>query len=456
MFRRFFDEGLAQSSYLLACDRTGQAVIIDPRRDVDEYVAEAAVRGLTITHAIETHTHADFVSGARELAALGAIVVSGPSAGLGYTTDRDLTALHDRRISVGDLELIFLHTPGHTPEHISVLAQQPGEPDRLFTGDTLFVGAVGRPDLLGDSVMRGLARQLYDSLHTILALPDDVEVHPGHGAGSLCGAGIGAEPHSTIGRERRSNPLLQHRSPETFVKAVLDDLPETPSYFARMKIINREGPPLLDLSRKVPPPPAVQARAAADALASGAWLLDLRPAAAFGAGHGEGALSMSFGPKIGYWAAWILPAGARIYLLVDEEHQAEEAKRQLLRVGCDAVEGYIAGGFEAWRDAGLPVRTLAQIPTAALHGPGAALVVVDVRSRREWESGHVPGAVHIPLPELAARARELPRDRTVATICEGGFRSSLAASLLARQGVTDLANVAGGMSGWRTFEHTTT
>jgi hydroxyacylglutathione hydrolase len=461
MFRRFFDEGLAQSSYLLACERTRQAVIVDPRRDIDEYVAAAEAQGLTITHAVETHIHADFVSGARELAALGARVVSGPSADLAYTTERDLEVSHNQHLSIGDLELTFLHTPGHTPEHISILARHPGEPDRLFTGDTLFVGAVGRPDLLGESVALGLARDLHDSLYrTILALPDHVEVHPGHGAGSLCGAGIGAQAHSTIGQERRVNALLRHPSRDAFVEAVLADLPEAPAYFARMKQINRAGPQVLGLAGGVGDPPPIPAVDVARKVNSGGWLLDLRPAAAYGLAHPAGALSMSFSPKVGYWAAWILPADARIYLVMDNGvRQGVETRRQLLRVGLDRLDGFVEGGIDGWRADGLPLRELKQLPAAGLRDSlvrGESTVLVDVRSDREWRSGHAQGAIHIPLPTIVARISEIPRAAMVATMCEGGFRSSLAASLLERHGVANLVNVVGGMHAWRALEPTNT
>ncbi|HVF79016.1 MAG TPA: MBL fold metallo-hydrolase, partial [Solirubrobacteraceae bacterium] len=209
MFHRIFDEGLAHSSYVVACDRTRQAAIVDPRRDVDVYVELAAQRGLTITHAVDTHIHADFVSGARELGAAGARVIAGPGADLAFASEE----VHDGDVlAIGDVPLRILHTPGHTPEHISLLFRE-GETDHVLTGDTLFVGAVGRPDLLGEERSRELARQLHASLmDTLLALPDAVQVHPAHGAGSLCGTAIGSEPHSTIGQERRNNPMLQHRS----------------------------------------------------------------------------------------------------------------------------------------------------------------------------------------------------------------------------------------------------
>jgi hydroxyacylglutathione hydrolase len=452
MFRRFFEEGLAQSSYLVACDRTRQAVVIDPRRDITGYVSTARTEGLTITHAIDTHIHADFVSGSRELAAIGAEVIAGPGAGLDYPC---VEVAHGGSMAVGDLELLFLHTPGHTPEHISIVGTHPGEPPRAFTGDTLFVGAVGRPDLLGEAAMRQLADQLYDSLfNTLMQLSDDGEVWPGHGAGSLCGSGIGTAAHSTIGDERRVNPLLRHTSRESFVAAVLSDLPDTPPYFPRMKRLNKEGAPVLGLTEGLLPPPPVSAADAAAAAAEGAWILDLRSAGQHAAGHPHGSIGIASGSKIGYWAAWVVPAGAPVILLAADPQHAAEARRQLLTVGLDHVAGWIAGGFDGWTAAGLPVSRTPLVAAAALHrrGEPADLTIVDVRSRREYTRDHVPGALHIPLQELTSRLDALPRRRPIATMCEGGARSALAAGLLERAGVEDVSNVDGGMAAWRVIE----
>ena len=451
MFQRFFDDGLAQSSYLVACERTREAVIVDPRRDIDVYVDYARERGLSIVYAIDTHIHADFLSGSRELAALGARPVEGPGAGVRFPHHE---ATNRETLTIGDAQLHLLHTPGHTPEHVSVLVEQPGEPRRVLTGDTLFVGAVGRPDLLGDELARRLAGELFDSLtHTLLALDDEIEVHPGHGAGSLCGAGIGSEPFTTIGRERRFNALLQHRDRESFVAAVLADLPETPPYFPRMKRENHEGPPVLRLGKTVVPPRAMSAAEAGAAMAAGALMLDLRPPDVFAQSHPDGALHLEFGPRVGYWAAWVVPAVARLVLLAEGEGQAEQVRRQLLRVGLDNVEGWVQGAFAAWRDAGQPVSSVGRMTMADLAtrmgGDGAGgLTLVDVRSRQEFETGHVDGALHIPLGEIAARAAELPVG-PVATLCEAGYRSSLAASLLARQGIDRVSSVAGGMGEYR-------
>ena len=451
MFQRFSDEGLAQTSFLIGCDRTGQAIVVDPRRDIDAYTTLASQRGLTLTHAIETHTHADFVSGARELAAGGAVAIVGPGAGTVFQTQE---VSHRQELRVGDIVLTFLHTPGHTPEHISIVVREPAAPVRVLTGDTLFVGAVGRPDLLGEDQMRALAGDLFTSLFDILlALDDEVEVHPGHGAGSLCGAGIGKAPHSTIGRERAANPLLQLRERGAFIAAVLGDLPDTPPYFPRMKKVNRHGPPLLGLANGVTPPAPLDAEEAAARLDHGAIVLDLRSAEAFGSGHVRGALSLTFGPRVGYWAGWVVPPDRQVLLVVDDPRDAEEALRQLLRVGFDDVAGYLVGGIDAWRGSGRDLQRLEVISARTLRERvrHEAVTIVDVRTPREYRTGHVDGAVNIAVSEIAARAGELRGRGPVATICESGLRSSLAASLLQAAGV-DALDVSDGTAAYRLLE----
>lgn len=452
LFERFFDEGLAQASFLVGCDRTKQAVVIDPRRDASVYLAAARQHGATIVAAIETHVHADFVSGARELARSGARVYTGPGADLAF----EHHAVSDgETVAIGDVTLRFLHTPGHTFEHVAILAEAPGLPGRLFTGDLLFVGGVGRPDLVGEAQTRQLAGDLFDSLRRVMSLDDAIEIHPGHGAGSLCGAGIGKEPSSTIARERAQNAMLQHADRASFVAAVLADIPPTPPYFARMKRINKEGPPLVDPARQLP---ALRPAAAAALAADGALIIDLRPGAAFAEGHPDGALNIGHGPKIGYWAGWVVPADAPVILLADEPAHAQDASLQLHRVGHDRIEGTIAGGFAAWVGAGLSTARIEQISAADLRDRidgSADLTVIDVRTPGEWQAGHVDGAINIPVGEIAARATALPRDGVVATMCESGYRSSLAASLLAREGFPHVANVADGMTAFRALKQGT-
>jgi hydroxyacylglutathione hydrolase len=461
MFQRFFDEGLAQASYLIACTRTREAAVVDPRRDIDIYVAAARQQGLTLVYAIETHVHADFVSGARELAQIGARVITGPGARLAYAHHE----AHDgERIALGDISLQLLHTPGHTPEHISVLVREPNEPDRLLSGDTLFVGAVGRPDLLGDDQARRLAEQLFDSLFkTFLALDDATEVHPGHGAGSLCGTGIGQEPFSTISQERRVNPMLQHTSKDAFLTAVLGDLPETPPYFARMKRLNQHGPAPLNLGAPVEPPGVISALEAFAVTKNGGVVLDTRTAEDFGKGHPSGAINIAYGSKVGYWAGWVVPPDVQIVLFTDRptdpsrQQQTAEIRRQLLRVGFDTVAGVIDGGFEAWQSIGLPVSQIVQMTAAELNvrlEETDKLRVLDVRTKREWQGGHIEGALNVPVGEIAQRAADLSRDTPIAVICEGGFRSSLASSLLERAGMREIINVTGGMAALRALEPT--
>ncbi len=456
MFQRFFDEGLAQASFLIACPRVCEAVIIDPRRDVDVYVEAARAMGLRIVYSFETHIHADFACGSRELLAVGARPLAGPGSNLRYSHHE---VQDGERVRVGDLSIQFMHTPGHTPEHISVLTSQPDQPVRIYTGDTLFAGAVGRPDLLGEELTRKLAGQLYDSLFKkLLVLDDRIEVHPGHGAGSLCGAGISHEPHTTIGQERRFNRMLQHTDRDDFVAAVLADLPETPPYFTRMKRLNQEGPPLLGLVNGYRGPSAIGASSAAAAVRSGAILIDLRGASVFAERHPLGALNLAYGAKVGSWAGWVLPADARVVLLSADERQAADAARQLIRVGVSRIDGYINGGMKAWEAAGLPTASFATLTAQELQAAAArddAPLVVDVRTAREWNAGHLEGAMHIPLGELAKRASEIPRDRNVATMCEGGYRAALAASLLARAGLDRVTSITGGMSAWRQMESAT-
>ncbi len=450
MFQRYFDAGLAHASYLLACDRTRLAVVIDPRRDVDVYIAAASQLNLKIVAAIETHVHADFVSGARELQSIGAETFSGPGASLKFPA-REVE--HDERVVLGDLALRFLHTPGHTPEHVSIVSDHPGEPRRVFTGDTLFVGAVGRPDLLGHALMRRLAGELHDSLfQTLLALDDDVQVYPGHGAGSLCGAGIGTEPFSTIARERASNRLLAYTDRDQFVASVLGDLPETPPYFARMKRLNHEGPPLLDLAHGYRGVAPLDLDRAADAVRAGAVPIDLCDDDAVCGDHIATALRIAFGPKIGYWAGWVLPADSRIVLLTPDASRAAEAGRQLLRIGFDIIEGYVAVPASAWRAAGFPVSRITQISVDQVRQRferDGDLTLMDVRSEREWNAGHVAGAIHVPIGDVNARIADLNHDMPIATICEGGYRSMLAASILMRAGFHQVLNVAGGMGAYR-------
>ena len=445
-FQQFYLGCLAQASYLIG--DAGEAAIVDPRRDVDLYVEEARARGLTIRHVIETHLHADFVSGHRELAArTGARIYFGARAGAAF----EHVAVKDGdEIRMGAVTLRFLETPGHTPESVSVLVLEDGAPHAVLTGDTMFIGDVGRPDLLGARVSPAeLAGQLYDSLHRkLLALPDSVAVYPAHGAGSLCGRNISSETSSTIGEQRRSNYALRPMPREEFVSMMTADLPEAPAYFGRDAALNREGPAPLEA---LPRPAALSAEAARERAASGAVVVDTRTSAEYGAAHVPGSLHIGLGGQFASWAGTLLPLETPIVLAAEDPERVEEARTRLARVGLETVPGYLEGGIEAWERAGLPLARTEQIDVSELRerlAEDPSLQLVDVRRPPEYASGHVPRAVSAPLGELAKRAGSLDPTRPVAVICASGYRSSIATSLLERLGFPKATNVVGGMNAW--------
>jgi hydroxyacylglutathione hydrolase len=449
-FRQFYLGCLAHASYLIGSK--GEAAVVDPRRDVDEYLAEAEAQGLRILWVLETHLHADFVSGHRELAErTGATIVFGRQAEAAFPHH----AVGDGdEIRLGDVVLRILETPGHTPESISILAIDTTlgtEPQLVLTGDTLFIGDVGRPDLVGG---RGLSPQtmaamLYDSLHAkLLVLPDAVQVFPAHGAGSLCGRNISKETSSTIGEQRRSNYALQPMARADFVQLLTRDLPEQPAYFARDVEINRGGAPAL---AEQPLPPALEPSDVDARVRHGALALDVRSAPAFGTGHLPGALNVALGGPFASWAGTLLEADRPLVIVADDAAGVGEAVMRLARVGLDAVAGYLAGGVAAWDRAGLALERLPQITVDELRerlAEDATLAVVDVRRPAEHAAGHVPQALSLPLDRLAAECGQLDRSRPVAVICAGGYRSSAAASLLRRLGFPTVFNVVGGTGAW--------
>ncbi|HEY6049780.1 MAG TPA: MBL fold metallo-hydrolase, partial [Thermoanaerobaculia bacterium] len=439
---------LAQASYLIGSN--GEAAVVDPRRDVDEYLEEARREGLKIRHIIETHLHADFVSGHRELAArTGARIYIGAKAGARF----EHVAVRDGdEISFGDVTLRFLETPGHTPESVCVLVTDRAEseqPTAVLTGDTLFIGDVGRPDLLGAKISPDeLAGALYDSLHgKLLTLPDSVRVFPAHGAGSLCGRNISRETSSTIGEQRRFNYALKPMTREQFVRAVTADLPEAPDYFRRDVELNRRGagalkdlPPLAELD-----PGEVERLLEADAA-----VLDVRDAAEFGRGHVPGSFQIGLSGQFASWAGAILPASAPIVLVAADAASAAQARMRLARVGIEDVAGYLAGGVDAWHESGRALSTTEQIDVTELRRRIGARSswLLDVRRPAERENARIPDAVAVPLNELPDRTDELDRAAPVAAICAGGYRSAIAASVLERAGFSRVANVVGGMDAW--------
>ena len=447
-------EGLAQLSYLVGDDAAGTAAVIDPRRDVDAYLDAARRHGVRIAHIIETHIHADFVSGARELAArTGASICGGRSDDYRF----ELRQLDDGdQIDLGGVRLRALHTPGHTPEHVSLLAfdaKQGEEPFAVFTGDTLFNLDVGRPDLLGGGTEQRLARQLYHSLFEVLVpLGDRVEVYPCHGAGSACGRAIGDRNQSTIGNERVYSEALRPRSEDEFVQWMLGGMPEPPRHYARLKKVNAAGAPLRGGLPVVPPLAPAELRERASK--QDALVLDARSILAFGGGHVPGALNIALRPEFPNWVGWMVDPDVEILLIVESERDLLPTVEHLYRLGYDRLGGYLLDGMTSWQNAGLGLSSVRQWTVHDLdrHRQDGDLVVLDVRSDEEWAEGHVPGARHIYVPHLEDRLGELDRGKAVATYCGTGFRASIAASLLKRNGFREVINVPGSWTAWKAAE----
>lgn len=440
-FHQFYLNCLAHASYLIGSN--GEAAIVDPQRDVQQYIDAVAERGLRIRYVIETHIHADFVSGHAELAErTGAEIVFGAEAGAAVP---HRPVREGEELRVGDVVLRAIETPGHSPESISwlVIDTASDTPHKLLTGDTLFIGDVGRPDLAGS---RGftpaqMAARLYDTLHgKLLTLDDAVEVWPAHGAGSACGRNISTERSSTIGMQRRMNYALQPMSRDAFVSMMTADLPPAPRYFSFDAEINRRGAPALPASARALTPGALEC-----ALERGAIVLDVRDSAAFGVEHISGAINIGLRGQFASWAGTLIESDREIVLVAESESQANEAVMRLARVGLENVEGALAGGVAAWRDSGGRVQSLPQMSVDALRGSLADLQVLDVRRRGEYDSGHVPGAINIPLDVLPDRLDDLDVSRPLAVICASGYRSSSAASLLRHDAVF---NIVGGTSAW--------
>jgi hydroxyacylglutathione hydrolase len=453
LIRQFVIEGLGHLSALIADDAAGVAAIVDPRRDVDVYLAAAAATDLRITQVVETHLHNDYVSGARELVAItGATHVIGSGAALAH----DHRAVkHGDEIDVGSLRLTALETPGHTPEHVSyALADRSraDEPAILFSGGSLLVGSVGRTDLLGEEHAVPFARQQFRSLHEIvLAHEDFVGVYPTHGAGSLCSTGIASTPNTTIGFERKYNRMLAPADVDEFVRVLLRDQPTFPRYFARMRPTNQSGPKLLGARVPESHPmsvPEVQAALRGDAL-----VVDARQPVAHALSHIPGSVSIPSGSSFGTWLGWVVEPERPLILVFDDPDDWDDTIRQALRIGYETVIGHLRGGLAPWLEAGGPVEsngrlTVHQLAGRLSAGGGDAPFVIDVRQASEYAAGHVPGSRHIGAGELADHLAELPRGRPLATICASGYRSSVAASLLRRSGFDDVSWVANGMPSW--------
>ncbi|MCM3874124.1 MAG: MBL fold metallo-hydrolase [Pyrinomonadaceae bacterium] len=451
-FKQFYLACLAHASYLIGSQ--GEAVVVDPQRDVDQYIKEAEANDLQIKYVIETHLHADFVSGHRELAArTGAEIVFSEKAG---ATFPHRAVREGAELMIGKVVLRIIETPGHTPEGISVLVidtEVSPQPQKVLTGDTLFIGDVGRPDLAGGKgyTPQMMAGMMYDSLHQkLLQLSDDVEIHPAHGAGSMCGRNISAETSSTIGEQKISNYALKPMSKEEFIRMMTSELPTAPAYFSEDAEINRDGAvPLAALPKAA----ALSPLEVTDLISHGNVVLDVRSAAEFGAAHVPGSINIGLGGQFASWAASLISLQSPIVIVADSEAQVEEAQTRLARVGIESARGYLGGGMNAWIEAGLEATAVPQITVDQLNDLIASQTdfrVLDVRRPPEYTSGHVPGAIPEPLSTLQARVPvlDLEPSKITAVICASGYRSSAATSILQQHGFANIVNVTGGTNAW--------
>lgn len=453
IIRPFVDDGLGNSSYLIASAGTGLAAVIDPQRDVDRYLQVADGLGLRLSYALDTHLHADFVSGARELGARATGDFSiGASAGAGLDFDH-LPLAEGDTLSLGDISISVLATPGHTPEHISFSIVTDGSttPDSIFTGGALIVGGAARTDLLGPDLSEPLARRLYHTLHDkLLRFPDEVRIYPTHGGGSFCAAPTSKERATTVGRERQTNRLIQALSEEEFIRAALSGLPSYPVYYRYMRDVNRKGARILgDVPRLDPLSP----QRIRQSMENGVAVIDIRPPREFAAGHVPGSYGIPLVSPVNTWTGWVVPFGSPIILVAGDPAKREEAVRQLIRIGYDDLRGYLDGGIEAWRAAGLPTALTPVIDVGGLHAwmqSSDPPLIVDVRSDAEWRAGHLPEALHLEAGRIDSGAAErLPRDRPLVIHCGAANRATVGLSLLERRGYRNLTLLDTGFGKWR-------
>lgn len=464
LLRRFFHPRLAQSSYLVACSASREAIIIDPSRDVDLFLEAARAEGVRIVGVTETHVHADFLSGSRELAArTGAqLYLSGAGRGPWSYTDDFVRAtgavlLQDQTvIQFGAVRLEAIHTPGHTPEHLTFLVTDTAvadEPMGAITGDFLFVGDVGRPDLLERSVRvagssDSAARTLFRSLGRLRSYPDYLQLWPGHSAGSACGKGLSAVPHSTLGYERRHNWALQVGDEEQFVTMVLGGQPEPPAYFSDMKRLNAQGSAACDETAR---PAHVSPDEVVQAIDRGAVVIDARSTEAYAAGHIPGTIHIPPDRSFLTWAGSVVPLSAEV-LMIGDELQIAHAVSDLALIGIDHVIGYAGPEVvAAWQQSGRPLETVRAVSVGdvARQARGGDVTVLDVRTSAERAEGHIAGSIHIPLPELCGRLDELDRARPMVVHCQAGARSAIATSVLLARGFPRVEDMRGGLNAWQ-------
>jgi hydroxyacylglutathione hydrolase len=447
-FEQFYLGCLAHASYLLGSD--GEAAVVDPQRDVEIYLKAADEHQLKIRHIFETHLHADFVSGHKELAArTGARIYVGERAGATYA---HADVRDGYQLPVGQCRISVLETPGHTPESICLVVtdlEKSPKPWAVLTGDTLFIGDVGRPDLSPSHTPEELAALLYDSLHKkLMRLPDEVLVYPAHGAGSLCGRNMRAERSSTIGTERLTNYALQIRSRAEFVQQLTSNLPARPDYFQQDAEINRGGAAPLNELPELHAIPAAKLNVMMD---GGLPALDVRPQEEFAAGHVPGSIHIGLSGQFASWAGSLLGLKSRLVLIADSRARIDEARMRLARVGIEALSGYLEDGLAGWTQAGFSLAQLPQMTVQDLHerSRGRGLYVLDVRRAGEWEAGHIADAQLWPLDRFKESLPQLDQTTAIAVHCKSGYRSLIACSLLMRAGYRNVTNVVGGFDAWQ-------
>ncbi|HKG53901.1 MAG TPA: MBL fold metallo-hydrolase [Anaerolineales bacterium] len=442
----FVDKGLGNSAYLIGSDDTKKGILIDPLRDVDQYLQAATERGIQLTHVLDTHLHADFVSGNREIAhQTGAVIGASAEAKAGFE-HQPLTA--DSVIDLGAFQIRVMTTPGHTPEHISFLIIGPDSktPSALFSGGALIVGGAARTDLLTPELTQPLARQLYHTIHDkLLRLPDAVDVFPTHGSGSFCVTPVSKERTTTIGHERLNNELAQPQSEEEFVKRALSGLSSYPTYYKYMRAINQRGAKILGGIPVLTPLSASEVKALMD---EGVVVLDVRHGKKFGAGHIPNSYGIRVDAPLTTWVGWLIPFGSRIVLVGESTDQIVAATRQLIRIGYDDLVGTLEGGIEAWTREN-PVETTTSIDTKELRERLDEVMLLDVRQRSEWDEGHILGAVHFEGGRVAWEDLSFPHDKPLAIQCSSGNRSMSVSSVLLRRGYTNVIQVEGGITQWK-------
>ena len=447
-FEQFYLGCLAHASYMLGSD--GEAVVVDPQRDVDLYLKAAQEHGVVIRHILETHLHADFVSGHQELAArTGAKIYIGAEAG---ATFPHVAVREGFELEVGKMSIRVLETPGHTAESICLVITDKEEslkPWAVLTGDTLFLGDVGRPDLSKQHTPKQLAGMLHDSLHDkVLKLPDNVLVYPAHGAGSLCGKNMRAERSSTIGTERLTNYALQFKTKEEFVAQLTSNLPARPEYFMHDAEMNRTGAAALS---DLPLLCGLEPAELKIMLSNGEIALDVRPAEQFVSGHVPGSINIALSGQFATWAGTVLGLSTHPVLIAESDEQLAEARTRLARIGLETLAGYLRGGIAAWKAAGFPLGIMDQMSAADLDEKLASspIQILDVRRESEWEAGHIENAIWWPLDNFKVAPPEIDQSAPIAVHCKSGYRSMIACSLLQRAGFLNLTNLEGGFDAWQ-------